>query len=217
MISKCVKNHVVHIIVFQVFLKCAREVDWFPANLCSLCPRGISTVQEPSRSKTALKKVTFNLSRDEESEGEEMEESEGEKMEEIFGGKTPSPAKSESKSSFEKRQEKVPRLWMWLLIIKHFNSCRPFDSLNQHCFVNNVNNRTPPFSEYTWSSAKLENCGGLNRLMFTCPNRSIPNCIMSVWNSWVSILQFRIMAFAFWFKKCIHYLNCSKLEVLTCM
>ncbi|KAF0043119.1 hypothetical protein F2P81_004456 [Scophthalmus maximus] len=34
------------------------------------------------------------------------DESEGEDMEDIFGGKTPSAAKSESKSSFEKRQDK---------------------------------------------------------------------------------------------------------------
>ncbi|XP_076011500.1 U3 small nucleolar ribonucleoprotein MPP10 [Genypterus blacodes] len=55
--------------------------------------------EEPGRPKIALKKVTFNLSGEEESEGEEMEE--------IFGVKTPSSAKSESKSSLEKRQEKM--------------------------------------------------------------------------------------------------------------
>ncbi|XP_070757999.1 U3 small nucleolar ribonucleoprotein protein MPP10 isoform X2 [Enoplosus armatus] len=50
-------------------------------------------------SKASHKKVTFNLSGDEDSEGEDVED--------IFGGKTPSLAKSESKSSFEKRQEKM--------------------------------------------------------------------------------------------------------------
>lgn len=54
---------------------------------------------ERSQSKASHKKVTFNLSGDEDSEGEDVEE--------IFGGKTPSSAKPESKSSFEKRQEKM--------------------------------------------------------------------------------------------------------------
>ncbi|KAM3625174.1 uncharacterized protein V6R79_008031 [Siganus canaliculatus] len=48
-------------------------------------------------SKASHKKVTFNLSENEDSEGEDIED--------IFGGK--SSAKSESKSSFEKRQEKM--------------------------------------------------------------------------------------------------------------
>ncbi len=55
--------------------------------------------EERSQSKASHKKVTFNLSGDEDSEGEDMED--------IFGGKSPSSAKTESKSSFEKRQEKV--------------------------------------------------------------------------------------------------------------
>ncbi|KAM7406036.1 hypothetical protein PAMP_000440 [Pampus punctatissimus] len=55
--------------------------------------------EDMSQSKGALKKVTFNLSGDEDSEGEDIED--------IFGGKTPSATKSESKSSFEKRQEKM--------------------------------------------------------------------------------------------------------------
>ncbi|KAG8001599.1 U3 small nucleolar ribonucleoprotein MPP10 [Nibea albiflora] len=55
--------------------------------------------EERSRSKASHKKVTFNLSGDEDSEGEDMEE--------IFGGKSSNSAKSESKSSFEKRQEKM--------------------------------------------------------------------------------------------------------------
>ncbi|KAL7405793.1 hypothetical protein ABVT39_007270 [Epinephelus coioides] len=54
---------------------------------------------ERTQSKASHKKVTFNLSGDEDSEGEDMEE--------IFGGKAQSSAKSESKSSFEKRQEKM--------------------------------------------------------------------------------------------------------------
>lgn len=45
--------------------------------------------------------MTFQLSGDEESEGEDMEE--------IFGGKSSTAANVESKSSFEKRQEKVKR------------------------------------------------------------------------------------------------------------
>uniref|UniRef100_A0A8C9Y0G7 U3 small nucleolar ribonucleoprotein protein MPP10 n=1 Tax=Sander lucioperca TaxID=283035 RepID=A0A8C9Y0G7_SANLU len=54
---------------------------------------------EDEETKASNKKVTFNLSGDEDSEGEDMED--------IFGGKTPSSAKSKSKSSFEKRQEKM--------------------------------------------------------------------------------------------------------------
>ncbi|XP_017259376.1 U3 small nucleolar ribonucleoprotein protein MPP10 [Kryptolebias marmoratus] len=56
--------------------------------------------EQGSGSKTHCKKVTFNLSGDEESEGEDMEE--------IFGGKAPQNTEnSELKSSFEKRQEKM--------------------------------------------------------------------------------------------------------------
>ncbi|KAM4630110.1 LOW QUALITY PROTEIN: U3 small nucleolar ribonucleoprotein MPP10 [Polymixia lowei] len=54
---------------------------------------------EGRQSKEAPKRVTFNLSGEEDSEGEDMED--------IFGGKSPSAAKPPSKSSFEKRQEKV--------------------------------------------------------------------------------------------------------------
>ncbi|XP_068568904.1 U3 small nucleolar ribonucleoprotein protein MPP10 [Cebidichthys violaceus] len=54
---------------------------------------------EDEETQTSHKKVTFNLSEDEDSEGEDVED--------IFGGKAPSSAKSESKSSFEKRQEKM--------------------------------------------------------------------------------------------------------------
>ncbi|XP_062271744.1 U3 small nucleolar ribonucleoprotein protein MPP10 [Scomber scombrus] len=55
--------------------------------------------EDLSQSKAALKKVSFNLSGDEDSEGEEIED--------IFGGKN--KAKSESMSSFEKRQEKMSK------------------------------------------------------------------------------------------------------------
>ncbi|XP_070683687.1 U3 small nucleolar ribonucleoprotein protein MPP10 [Pempheris klunzingeri] len=55
--------------------------------------------EERGQSKASHKKVTFNLSEDEGSEGEDMED--------IFGGKSRSSANSESKSSFEKRQEKM--------------------------------------------------------------------------------------------------------------
>lgn len=58
--------------------------------------------EERRESKASSKKVTFNLSGDEDSEGEDIED--------IFGGKSQISAKSELKSSFEKRQEKVTRL-----------------------------------------------------------------------------------------------------------
>ena len=70
--------------------------------LIPLCLSSHFARDEESPSKASHKKVTFNLSLDEDSEGENMED--------IFGGKTQSSAKSESKSSFEKRQEKVSRL-----------------------------------------------------------------------------------------------------------
>ncbi|XP_067352380.1 U3 small nucleolar ribonucleoprotein protein MPP10 [Channa argus] len=54
---------------------------------------------ETSQSKASRKKVTFNLSEDEDTEGEDIQD--------IFGGKSASSAKSDSKSSFEKRQEKM--------------------------------------------------------------------------------------------------------------
>lgn len=71
--------------------------------------------EKTQKSKASHKKVTFDLSGDDESEGEDMED--------IFGGKTPSSEKSESKSSFEKRQEKVIRFKVFctfLLFYKHF-------------------------------------------------------------------------------------------------
>ncbi|KAM6943582.1 U3 small nucleolar ribonucleoprotein MPP10 [Xenentodon cancila] len=55
--------------------------------------------EQKNNSKTSHKKVTFNVSGDEDSEGEDMED--------IFGGKAPNSDKSEEKSSFEKRQEKM--------------------------------------------------------------------------------------------------------------
>ncbi|XP_008291311.1 U3 small nucleolar ribonucleoprotein MPP10 [Stegastes partitus] len=57
--------------------------------------------EERSQSKASHKKVTFDQSADDESEGEDLED--------IFGGRAPSSAKSESKSSFEKRQEKMAK------------------------------------------------------------------------------------------------------------
>lgn len=54
---------------------------------------------EQIQPKESHKKVSFNLPGDEDSDGEDMEE--------IFGGKATSLGKFESKSSFEKRQEKV--------------------------------------------------------------------------------------------------------------
>lgn len=54
--------------------------------------------EEKGQSKLSQKKVTFNLSVEEDSDGEDIGD--------IFGGKSQS-SKSESKSSFEKRQEKV--------------------------------------------------------------------------------------------------------------
>ncbi|XP_061566150.1 U3 small nucleolar ribonucleoprotein protein MPP10-like [Cololabis saira] len=55
--------------------------------------------EQRNNAKSSHKKVTFNLSGDEDSEGEDMED--------IFGGKAPTTDKSEVKSSFEKRQEKM--------------------------------------------------------------------------------------------------------------
>lgn len=58
--------------------------------------------EETSRSKASSKKVSFNLPEQE----EEEEDSEGEDIGDIFGGKSQDKI-SETKSSFEKRQEKV--------------------------------------------------------------------------------------------------------------
>ena len=59
-----------------------------------------------SRLKPPRKKVAFNLSGDEDSEGEAVED--------IFGGKSQNSEKSESKSSFEKRQDKVTRFKLYI-------------------------------------------------------------------------------------------------------
>lgn len=67
------------------------EYGSIPACFCLPLARD----EDGSQSKSSHKKVTFNLSVDEDSEGEDMED--------IFGGKSTSAAKS----SFEKRQEKV--------------------------------------------------------------------------------------------------------------
>ncbi|XP_054627487.1 U3 small nucleolar ribonucleoprotein protein MPP10 [Dunckerocampus dactyliophorus] len=55
--------------------------------------------ENKDQSKTSCKKVTFNLSGDDDSEGEDLED--------IFGGNKTSSAKSESRSSYEKCQEKM--------------------------------------------------------------------------------------------------------------
>lgn len=52
-----------------------------------------------AESKSSSKKVTFHLSDDEESEGEDVED--------ILGGKSQFAPQPEAKSTFEKRQEKV--------------------------------------------------------------------------------------------------------------
>ncbi|XP_056134678.1 U3 small nucleolar ribonucleoprotein protein MPP10 [Lampris incognitus] len=55
--------------------------------------------QDQFKSKKGQKKVTFDLSGEEDGEGEDVQD--------IFGGKRPSSAKLENQSSFEKRQEKM--------------------------------------------------------------------------------------------------------------
>uniref|UniRef100_A0A4W5LK01 U3 small nucleolar ribonucleoprotein protein MPP10 n=1 Tax=Hucho hucho TaxID=62062 RepID=A0A4W5LK01_9TELE len=56
--------------------------------------------EECRQAKEALKRVTFNLPG-------ESDDSEGEDMADIFGGKSQNATKPESKSSFEKRQDKM--------------------------------------------------------------------------------------------------------------
>ncbi|KAM9545539.1 LOW QUALITY PROTEIN: U3 small nucleolar ribonucleoprotein MPP10-like [Salvelinus alpinus] len=56
--------------------------------------------EECRQAKEALKRVTFNLPA-------ENDDSEGEDMADIFGGKSQNATKPESKSSFEKRQDKM--------------------------------------------------------------------------------------------------------------
>lgn len=72
-------------------------------HVCVSCARH----EKIAESKSSSKKVTFHLSE---------EESEGEDVEEIFGGKSQLPPQSEAKSSFEKRQEKVTR-WIVMLLL----------------------------------------------------------------------------------------------------
>ncbi|XP_024151832.1 U3 small nucleolar ribonucleoprotein protein MPP10 [Oryzias melastigma] len=55
--------------------------------------------EQKSHPKASQKKVTFDLSEDEESEGEDIDE--------VLGGKSTNPETVELKSSFEKRQEKM--------------------------------------------------------------------------------------------------------------
>lgn len=77
-----------------MFLFCFFSLNFFP--------RPFSRDEQKSRSEASKKKVTFDLSEDEDSEGEDLEE--------VL--KTPSPEKAELKSSFEKRQEKVTRIYL---------------------------------------------------------------------------------------------------------
>lgn len=69
---------------------------------CVSCARH----EKITESKSTSKKVTFHLSDEEESEGENVEE--------ILGGKRQLAPQSEAKSSFEKRQEKVT----WWIVVK---------------------------------------------------------------------------------------------------
>lgn len=64
-------------------------------HVCVSCVRH----EKIAESKSSSKKVTFHLSDDEESEGEDVEE--------ILGGKSQFAPQPEAKSTFEKRQEKV--------------------------------------------------------------------------------------------------------------
>lgn len=73
-------------------------------HVCVSCARH----EKIAESKSSSRKVTFHLSEDEESEGEDVEE--------IFGGRSQPPPQPEAKSSFEKRQEKVS---MWVVILQH--------------------------------------------------------------------------------------------------
>lgn len=70
--------------------------------------------EETSRSKASSKKVSFNLPEQEE------EDSEGEDIGDILGGKSQSKI-SETKSSFEKRQEKVSSKDYYLKLRSYLN------------------------------------------------------------------------------------------------
>lgn len=76
------------------------------------------SIARDEETETSHKKVTFKLSKDEDSEGEDIVD--------IFGGKTPHSEKSESKSSFEKRQDKVIRFQISLICFATLRlNCRP--------------------------------------------------------------------------------------------
>ena len=64
------------------------------------CFRDFVEDEECRQAKEALKRVTFNLPG-------ESDASEGEDMADIFGGKSQNTTEPESKSSFEKRQDKA--------------------------------------------------------------------------------------------------------------
>lgn len=84
--SMCIWLRFEGIILFLVLVKAN-------AILSALC-RGDA---ESQKARDALRKVTFDLA----------SESEGEDVEDILGGKSKDVTKSETKSMFEKRQEKV--------------------------------------------------------------------------------------------------------------
>lgn len=64
------------------------------------CFRDFVEDEDCRQAKEALKRVTFNLPG-------ESDDSEGEDMADILGGKSQNATKPESKSSFEKRQDKA--------------------------------------------------------------------------------------------------------------
>lgn len=84
--------------------------------VCVSCVRH----EKIAESKSSGKKVTFHLSDDEESEGEDVEE--------ILGGKSQLAPQSEAKSTFEKRQEKVTR-WIVKETQQKTSKCPEFLSM----------------------------------------------------------------------------------------
>lgn len=87
-------------LIYSAFMCGRGTFGWGLLILTCLC-LSFARDEEKNPSKASGKKVTFNLSGDEASEGEDMEE--------IFGGRSQTSSNSEVKSSFEKRQEKVTR------------------------------------------------------------------------------------------------------------